>query len=173
MKSNIQPRNQVKRGKPRSTSSQDYRRDVRAYYELLSSAYQHSECNTHRRRGREVNVTFEKYKDRVVARDVIARRDELEQQRNELQHQVELANWDAANGRELTELVEICKACENGGGLIRDSALEDYAQDLAKQRGVVEGGVLWPTIDWQKVANAVREKVSRVELGGVVYFVCP
>ncbi len=118
-----------------------------------------------------------KYQYTIDSRDVIARRDALEEERAQLDP-VALANWVDAN--ELAELLKLCKEgetirdWEQGITLIQEIAFEDYAQELAEEVGLVEADAPWPQncIDWEEAARELRMDYSSVEFGDVTYFHC-
>lgn len=131
---------------------------------------------------REVNNS----EDILDSRDVIARRDELNEEREALLSNIadirqeednnqpedrpgrlrdaeeELQEWDEDYGDELRALEafidEGSSSWEDGETLVRESYFEDYARELADDIGAIPKGVSWPLtcIDWEKAARELQ-----------------
>lgn len=56
--------------------------------------------------------------------------------------------------------------------LIRDSYFETYAEELAKECGVVDRDIKWPytCIDWEEAARELQYDYSSVEYDGETYW---
>ena len=128
--------------------------------------------------------------DTIDSRDVIARIEELEQERDTVAGDdpsaptslVALAEWDKTDeGRELTALRALADEASgyaadwlHGEQLIRDSYFRDYAQELAEECGDIDFSKLsWPLtcIDWEQAARELRMDYTSVDFDGVTYWV--
>lgn len=137
--------------------------------------------------------------DLIDSRDVIARIEELEGERQALADALDeiegdgyetaaardkatadLAEWDADNGDELKALKSLAEQCEgytdweHGATLIRDSYFEDYAEGLAEDiHGSAIRNAEWPMsyIDWTAAAEALQQDYTSVDFDGVDYWV--
>jgi len=133
--------------------------------------------------------------DVIDSRDVIARIEELEAERQPLADAVEGANdgaplaqavealeeWDArSEGDELKALKALADECEqyasdwqHGETLIRDSYFETYAEELARDIGAIKDGADWPLchIDWEAAAEALQQDYSQADFDGVTYWI--
>lgn len=123
--------------------------------------------------------------DIIDVRDIIARVEELEQER-EAWTGAEDDSWGAENPDDITELERlegILSNLKGSGGdeqwrgdwypvtLIRDDHFEDYAQQLAEETcemGKAEG---WPFrhIDWTAAAKELEQDYSNVDIDGTDY----
>lgn len=136
--------------------------------------------------------------DTIDIRDVIARIEELRNERADLQEtlntcddgeptlraNVACKEWDEENAEELRTLEALLEECKGNGGdeqyegdwypvtLIRDSYFEDYAQELADDIGAIPKNVAWPCtcIDWEKAARELRMDYTTVDFDGVDYY---
>lgn len=137
--------------------------------------------------------------DIIDSRDVIARIEELESERQPLADAVEeieadepnhdaealaaaraaLADWDASDeGQELAALQALAKQGEtladwdHGEVLIRDSHFEDYARELAEDIGAIDPNAGWPLsyIDWPAAAAALQVDYTSLDFDGVTYW---
>lgn len=125
--------------------------------------------------------------DYIDIRDVIARVEHLEQLRQP--GPVDLGPDDSAEDqddlfRELAGLESVLDELRGRGGdhqwrgdwypvtLIRDSAFEDYARDLAEDIGAVSPDASWPRnhIDWASAAAELQDDYSPVRIDGVTYW---
>lgn len=122
---------------------------------------------------------IESYEDIIDSRDVIARIEELEFERDAAE---DPAAWDAENSEEAEELAalkdlaaqgESCGDWIHGATLIRDSYFETYAQELAEDCGMLENATSWPAtcIDWQQAARELQQDYTDVTFDGVTYWV--
>ncbi len=61
----------------------------------------------------------------------------------------------------------------DGATLIRDSYFENYAQELAEDMGLLARSSAWPytCIDWEQAARELQQDYTRVDFGGVTYWV--
>ena len=130
--------------------------------------------------------TIDNSADVLDSRDIIARIEELEDERADLTDRMEeedvaaeLSQWDADNGDELKALK---KLAENGEGsadwthgetLIRESYFEDYARELAEDIGAVKADATWPCqyIDWEAAADALKQDYTECDFDGVTYLI--
>jgi hypothetical protein len=136
--------------------------------------------------------------DVIDSRDVIARIEELQDERQPLADEVEeteagddeaatqaaqaaLQEWDGSEeGQELRALLALQAEAEgysdwtHGATLIRDSYFPDYARDLAEDLyGDKVRNAEWPFshIDWEAAAEALQVDYTAVEFDGVTYWV--
>lgn len=131
--------------------------------------------------------------DVIDSRDVIARIEELQEERQELLDATEsgsgsemakaqdaLTAWDADNLDELNALLALQEQAEpyapdwrHGESLIRDSYFKEYAQELAEDIGAVKPDAQWPytCIDWEKAAEELQADYTAVEFDGVTYWI--
>ena len=144
---------------------------------------------------REVN----NMEDILDSRDVIARRDELKEEREAIYccaefstgsrvhdeecgaeakdaAKRELKQWDEDYGDELRALeafiAEGSPSWEDGETLIRESYFEDYAQELADDIGAIPRDVAWPytCIDWERAARELQYDYTGADFDGVTYY---
>jgi hypothetical protein len=138
-------------------------------------------------------MTVSKFDDVIDSRDVIARIEELESDRDcigdpdDAESETDadairddLATWDADNGEELAELREFASRAEDyvdgwrhGAQLIHDDHFKDYARQYAEEVGAVSDDARWPCtcIDWEAAASELQQDYSVVEFGGQTYWV--
>jgi len=132
--------------------------------------------------------------DVIDSRDVIARIEELEGEREclvedlteqantpDAQSAVDaLSEWDEENGAELKALKSLADEAagyasdwQYGETLIRDSYFEDYAQQLAEDIGAIDKAASWPNtcIDWKQAARELQQDYTQVDFDGVAYWV--
>src|SRR5262249_21618457 len=131
--------------------------------------------------------------DVIDSRDVIARIEELQDERQSLQDEyddaeddgkaerITLAEWDRDNGSELAALLALQDEAEDysddwqhGATLIRDTYFEDYARELAEDlHGDAIRQASWPLlcIDWEKAARELQQDYTSVDFDGVTYWV--
>lgn len=129
-----------------------------------------------------------KYDDVIDSRDVIARIEELENERSELVDAVEEAGtndavveWDNSDeAHELATLRALADEAEGysgdwkyGATLVRDSYFETYAQEFAEEIGAIPDNAQWPCtcIDWEQAARELQMDYTSVEFDGVTYWV--
>lgn len=62
---------------------------------------------------------------------------------------------------------------EYGATLIRDSYFEDYAEELARDCGMIEDAATWPNncINWEEAARLLKQDYTEVDFDGVSYWV--
>ena len=131
--------------------------------------------------------------DLIDVRDIIARVEELREERDDLQLALDggsqedvnaLAEWETDNAEELAELESLLDDLNGMGGdeqwegdwypvaLIRDSYFQDYAQELAEECGMIDTNAKWPMtcIDWEQAARELQWDYSSVEVNGVTYW---
>lgn len=132
--------------------------------------------------------------DVIDSRDVIARIEELEGERDSFEIDAEILDepdtignveveWAIQNeddAKELKVLIELAEEAEGyasdwryGETLIRDSYFEDYARDLAEDIGAIKENASWPNnyIDWEAASEALKLDYTSVEFDGVTYWV--
>lgn len=118
--------------------------------------------------------------DVIDSRDVIARIEELESEREDAEADDNEKTWDVDNGEELAALKAFAEQAEgcapdwrHGATLIRDSHFEDYARDLAEDIGAINKDASWPNtcIDWEQAASELQADYSAVDFDGVTYWV--
>lgn len=137
--------------------------------------------------------------DVIDSRDVIARIDDLESERQDLvaaidnakadvedddspvrSAETDLEVWDDENGDELKALKALAEEVEGyaedwnyGASLVRDSYFVEYAQQLADDIGAINKDARWPNdcIDWDKAAGELQQDYTSVDFDGVTYWV--
>lgn len=127
--------------------------------------------------------------DMIDSRDVIARIEELEEERDSFEPSdaPELAghilSWhteypeDAAELRALKALADEAEGYapdwERGATLIRDSYFQEFAQQYADDIGALTCLSSWPytCIDWERAARELQMEYTAVEFDGVTYWV--
>ena len=130
--------------------------------------------------------------DVLDSRDIIARIEELEAERADLESEAvdptnavvdeakaALSDWDTENGEELRVLRELAEEASGspdwqyGEPLIRDSYFKDYAQELAEDCGMIPEGQGWPLrcIDWDQAADELKGDYFSVDFDGVDYWI--
>jgi hypothetical protein len=140
-----------------------------------------------------------KYDDLIDSRDVIARIEALEGERDDFNDaedarlegktEAEAAEmpgrltWTEENtddAEELAALLALQGQAEgyaddwrHGTTLIRDSYFEDYAREFAEDIGAIPEGLQWPCtcIDWEQAARELRQDYTSVEFDGITYWV--
>lgn len=140
-----------------------------------------------------MNNTISNLDDTIDVRDIIARVEELREERDDLQTALDggsqedvnaLAEWETDNAEELAELESLLDDLNGMGGdeqwegdwypvtLIRDSYFQDYAQELAEDCGMIDTNAKWPMtcIDWEKAARELQWDYSSVGVNGVTYW---
>lgn len=137
--------------------------------------------------------------DIIDLRDVIARLEELESEREAFSDDIaersaagasteeiraELRKWLVDNRDEMDALSGLLDNCRGYGGdhqwrgdwypvtLINDSYFEDYAQELADDIGAVDRNASWPNncIDWERAALELQVDYTSVEFDGAKYW---
>ena len=132
--------------------------------------------------------------DTIDVRDIIARVEELETERDECmlirpdgEEEQDPQGWRDQNtidAEELDGLTAILDELKGYGGdeqwrgdwyptaLIRDDHFEDYARELASDIGAIERNAQWPNnhIDWTAAAEALQQDYSSVEIDGTDYW---
>jgi hypothetical protein len=139
--------------------------------------------------------------DVINSRDVIARIEELEGERDSFEIDAEILDepdtignvesdtdasrveWAIQNeddAKELKVLIELAEEAEDyasdwryGETLIRDGYFEDYARELAEDIGAIKEDASWPNnyIDWEAASEALKQDYTSVEFDGVTYWI--
>ena len=124
--------------------------------------------------------------DVIDSRDVIARIEELESERDSFADDADDSGaartvWDATDeGAELKALLALQDEAEahapdwrHGATLIRDSYFKAYAQEFADDIGAIPRDATWPAtcIDWDQAARELQQDYTAVEFDGVTYWV--
>lgn len=131
--------------------------------------------------------------DLIDSRDVIARIDELTDERDAWIEDVEEnggefdmspeTDWHNANTEEGCELDALQALADEAAGyapdwqhgeaLIRYSYFTEYAEQLAGDIGAVDRNADWPLsfIDWDAAAEALQQDYTEVDFDGVAYWV--
>jgi hypothetical protein len=125
-----------------------------------------------------MNLTHEIHNgmDVIDSRDVIARIEELESDRDAALEDGE--TWFEDDAEELRTLLAFA---EEGSGasdwiygetFVRESYFEDYARELADDLGLISSESTWPArcIDWEQAADELRVDYSSAEFDGVTYY---
>jgi hypothetical protein len=133
--------------------------------------------------------------DILDSRDIVARIEALQEEREALAAGIEevsgddaiaaaafaLSEW-RANGyeAELQALQALAAEAEGyapdwqyGEALIRDSYFITYAQELADDIGAIDANASWPNsyIDWDRAARALKMDYTAVDFAGVTYWI--
>ena len=117
--------------------------------------------------------TINNREDIIDSRDIIARRNELIEAREE-------GGLDAMDKNELAALDALCNEgsdyaadWEHGEAVIRDSYFEEYAQQLAEDCGLINPAATWPNdcIDWERAARELQYDYTAIDFDGVIYWV--
>lgn len=118
--------------------------------------------------------------DIIDSREVIARIEELEGERDAFE---DTEQWAAENEDDSAELAALTALAEEAEGyasdwkygetLIRDSYFEDYARELADDIGATDKKQSWPhnCIDWERAARELQMDYTSVDFDGVTYWV--
>lgn len=131
--------------------------------------------------------------DTIDSRDVIARIEELEAERDafdEAQAERATENGDEtgaawadvyeAEADELKALKALAEEAEgyssdwrHGETLIRDSYFVEYAEQLAEDIGAIGRDASWPLshIDWDAAADELKQAYTSVDFDGVTYWI--
>ena len=132
------------------------------------------------------NETISKFDDVIDSRDVIARIEELTDERdayNDPDNEDAPQNWSEDNPDDAEELIALVALAEEASGyaadwkhgetLIRDSYFKDYAMELAEDIGAIDRDAKWPhiCIDWDQAARELQQDYSAVDFDGVTYWV--
>ena len=113
--------------------------------------------------------------DVIDSRDVIARIEELENDRDD--ENVGLLEIEVAELEALTALADeasdYAPDWQYGATLIRDSYFEDYAQELAEDIGAIGSNATWPNncIDWERATRELQMDYTEVDFDGVTYWI--
>jgi hypothetical protein len=145
-------------------------------------------------------MSISKYDEIIDSRDVIKRIEELEEERQSLQDDVDIANtedppnpsalneaeealseWDNADDAE--ELKALKALAEEGEGysdwrhgaqLINEDYFETYAREFAEDlHGAEMRSAAWPfsCIDWEQAAAELQQDYSAVDFDGQTFWV--
>lgn len=120
--------------------------------------------------------------DIIDVRDIIARVEELEAERDGLEDVDPARDADLAS--EHCQLAHILADLQGMGGdeqwrghwypliLIRDSHFRDYAEELADDIGAIPKDAGWPLtcIDWEQAARELRYDYSAIDIDGATYW---
>jgi hypothetical protein len=119
--------------------------------------------------------------DRVIdSRDVIARIDELESEREALADNAEaLEEWDNDNGEELAEFKALADKADgyaedwkHGATLIHEDYFVEYCRELASDIGDMPREIPgYIVIDWDATAENLKFDYTEVDWGGETYYV--
>jgi hypothetical protein len=117
--------------------------------------------------------------DLIDIRDVIARVEELEEEKEDqgvlgeedsmlLADLLAFLNEMAGNGGD-----EKWRGCWYPITAIRESYFEQYAQELAEDIGSIDANARWPytCIDWEQAARELQYDYTSAEFGGVTYYI--
>lgn len=123
--------------------------------------------------------------DVIDSRDVIARIEYLESERQDLVDAEDtdedsgLDEWDdGAEGQELKALKAFAAEGESlsdwthGVSLIHEDYFETYAEELAEDIGAVQKDAAWPNsfIDWKAAAEALQQDYTSIDFDGTTYY---
>ena len=127
-------------------------------------------------------TTLDLSADIIDVRDIIARVEELEAERDGIEESDPARDADLAC--EHCQLAQILVDLQGMGGdeqwrghwypvtLIRDSYFRDYAEELADDCGLIPKNAQWPMtcIDWERAARELRYDYSGVDIDGATYW---
>lgn len=135
-------------------------------------------------------MTISNSDDIIGSRDVIARIEELQGERDSYvigapdgTETPDPEGWtrdcedDAAELATLEALAaqgaDYAPDWEYGETLIRDSYFQQYAEELAEDIGAIKADATWPNncIDWEQAARELRMDYTAVDFDGVTYWV--
>ena len=73
---------------------------------------------------------------------------------------------------ELEQLKELADECDSDATLIRETAFEDYARQLAEDLGFIANDQTWPATctDWDEATNVLKQDYTCVEFGDITYY---
>ncbi len=116
--------------------------------------------------------------DVIDSRDVIARIEELEDEKNVLLDD-DTPDWEAEEGKELATLKELRDDAEgspdwiHGEELIADHYFEAYAEQFAEDIGELDRNPSWPInhIDWEAAADSLKQDYMSVTYGSTEYWI--
>lgn len=118
--------------------------------------------------------------DVIDSRDVIARIEHLEAEREEALGPEGSGCWSDGDEAELVALKALADEAanyasdwEHGETLIRDSYFKTYAMELADDIGALKmDNVAWPhtCIDWDQAARELQMDYTSVDFDGVTYW---
>ncbi len=125
--------------------------------------------------------------DLLDVRDIIARVEELEEERGDVESEEigsQLKAWDEGDdGQELKALTDLLEELAGSGGdeewrgdwypltLIRDSYFVEAMQELVQDIGDLPREIPhYLEIDWEKTADNLRADYSSVEYDGITYW---
>ena len=141
-----------------------------------------------------MTTTISNIDDVIDSRDVIARIEELQNDRelfgwsaNEDQHEgdeeARSKAWTEANEDDATELAALLALQEEAEGyasdwkygatLIADSYFATYAEELADDLGLIPKDSRWPAtcIDWERAADELKQDYTSVDFDGHTFWV--
>lgn len=133
--------------------------------------------------------------DILDSRDIIARIEELESEKESMLEDVPVSEYgnrenkkwvaweDSDEASELGLLSDFMEAWKGNGGdeqwrgdwypvtIIRDSYFEEYTEELITDCGYIARDFpSWIVIDWEKTAENVRQDYTSAEFDGVTYW---
>ena len=124
-------------------------------------------------------ANIDNFEDVLDARDIMARVEELEEERDE-EDGPGLSDEDA---QELATLSAFLEDMKGAGGdeqwrgdwypvtLVRDSYFTDYAQELVEECGYISKDFpSWIEVDWEATARNVRMDYTPADFDGVTYW---
>lgn len=134
--------------------------------------------------------TISNQDDVIDSRDVIARIDELEGERDDHpmpndgsgdDDAIRFEAWREAHPEDATELAALQALTAEAEGygdwahgetLIRDSHFKAYAQELADDLGLISADARWPAtcIDWEEAAEELKQDYTAYDFDGVTYW---
>jgi hypothetical protein len=137
-----------------------------------------------------MNNTLDLTADMIDVRDIIARVEELREERDQYEDARDPSQapvWEQEFSDEAEELATLsavltdlagCGGDEKfegdwyPGTLIRDSYFQDYAEQLADDIGAINANASWPNncIDWERATRELQMDYSSVEIDGETYW---
>lgn len=127
--------------------------------------------------------------DKIIdSRDVIARIEELENERDSIENPDEhvepgctaLDAWSESDeGQELRVLLALQEEASYspdwtyGEALIHENYFEDYARELAEDIGAINPKATWPNshIDWAAAAEELKQDYTEVDFDGETFYI--
>ena len=133
--------------------------------------------STHHKGHHHAHDTIDNTNDIIDVRDIIARVEELREERD-------IGDPIASELDELETLKSLLEGLKGNGGdeqwegdwypvtLIRASYFTTYAQELAEDLGAIDSNATWPNncIDWDRAARELQFDYSSVDVDNVEYF---
>lgn len=120
--------------------------------------------------------------DIIDSRDIIARIEELQGERDSWEESGEGTEWEAENPDDAEKLKTLESLAEEGKTysgdweygaiLIHEDHFTDYCQELVSDTGDLSSDILnYLVIDWEATAENIRQYYSKIDFDGQTYLV--